>query len=488
MGSALERAVEVLCDPGLAHVVDLVAWADGEGADRTVTVANAAGSAVLGADGREHARHGRSPVASQDPMAFASHDSQLADPSPPNGRHSYPYAAQRLHSLFADERAPDLAVVHTAAHYFPERGGHLGEHGSLNAVQSRAPLLVSGHGVEARGVLDDHARVVDVGPTLAHLAGVPLDALAGLDGAARTDLASGPARHVVGLLWDGTNAADLLHLAELGELPGVARLLERGCALRGGAVAEFPSLTLVNHTSALTGLGPGRHGVVGNVYRERATGERVVPNDASTWHRSAEWLRPGVRTMYELVAAARPGAVTASVDEPVDRGASYSTMALLRAAGAGPSGGADLAALLPDPRESPHASKDWVDVDAGYARWSAVDDAGLAQVLQLFGSAAEAPALTWWNTTVTDAGHHAGGPRSPIARAALRDSDRRLEAFLDRLDELGLAEDTTVLLTADHGFEAADPDCRGDWAPALRAAGVAHADEGPGLIYLEVSS
>jgi len=423
-------------------------------------------------------------VADQDPMAFATDDSQRGDPSPPNERNAYPYPAARLHSFFADPRTPDVAVVHTAGHYFPERGGHLGKHGSLDVVQSRAPLLVSGHGVEARGVLEDHARTVDVAPTLAHLAGVPLDALSGLDGRARTDLVAGHARHVVGLLWDGVSAADLLHLVELGELPGVARLLERGCALRGGAVAEFPSLTLVNHTSALTGVGPGRHGVVGNVYREPASGERVVPNDASTWHRSAEWLRPGVRTVYELVAAARPGAVTASVDEPVDRGASWSTMALLRAATGDTRGGADLAALLPDPRESPHASKDWVDVDATYARWSAVDDAGLAQALQLFESAADAPALTWWNTTLTDAGHHAGGPRSPVARASLRDSDRRLEAFLDRLDALGLTDDTTVLLTSDHGSEGADPDCRGDWAPALHAAGIGYVDEGPGLVYL----
>ena len=483
MGSAQERAVEVLCTADLAHVVDLVAWPEGEGPDRVVLVANAAGAARLGPDGAEHVLHGRSPVAKQDPMAFASYESQLEDPSPPNERHAYPYAAVRLHSFFADPRSPDVAVVHSAAHFFPERGGHLGEHGSLNAVQSRAPLLVSGQGVEARGVLDDHARTVDVGPTLAHLAGVPLDGLAGLDGRARTDLATGTARHVLGLLWDGVNAADLLHLVELGELPGVARLLERGCALGGGAVAEFPSLTLVNHTSALTGLGPGRHGVVGNVYRDRSTGARVVPNDSTTWHRSAEWLRPGVRTVFELVAAARPAARTASVDEPVDRGATYSTMALLRES---PGGGAvDFGSMLPDPRQSPYASKEWVDADAGYARWSAVDEAGLAQVMQLFETAATAPLLTWWNTTLTDAAHHAGGPRSQVARAALSDSDRRLEVLLDRLDALGLTDETTVLLTSDHGFEAADPECQGDWGRALHDAGIAHVDEGPGMLYLE---
>ena len=30
---------------------------------------------------------------------------------------------------------------------------------------------------------------------------------------------------------------------------------------------------------------------------------RVVPNDETTWHRSAEWLRPGVATVFETLAA-----------------------------------------------------------------------------------------------------------------------------------------------------------------------------------------
>ena len=132
------------------------------------------------------------------------------------------------------------------------------------------------------------------------------------------------------------------------------RLIDAGLALRGGAVAEFPSITLTNHTSILTGLGPGRHGVLGNVFYDRATGERVVPNDASTWHRSAEWLRPAVRTVFEMVNdAVPPGAAprTACIDEPIDRGADYSTMALIRASESS-RGAAGLGDLLPDPRAS----------------------------------------------------------------------------------------------------------------------------------------
>lgn len=90
----------------------------------------------------------------------------------------------------------------------------------------------------------------------------------------------------------------------------------------------------------------------------------------------------------------------------------------------------------------------------------------------------------WWASAVTDAGHHAGGPRSAIARDALADSDRRLGAFLDRLDTLGVTDDVVVLLTADHGFETADPACTGGWDQSFRAAGLEFDDIGPGFIYL----
>lgn len=472
----VQRAVDILCGPALAQVVDFVAWVDG---DRSVMVANAGGAARLRAGAAPDLLNGRNPVADQNPLAFTPYTAELADPSPPNARNAYPLATERLTSFFSDPRAPDVVVVHAARHYFPESGGQLGEHGSLNVIQSRAPLLLSGPGVARRGVLDEWVRVVDVAPTLALLAGADPERLAGLDGFPRIDIVTPGAARVVGLLWDGVNAGDLLHLTEAGQLPGVAQLLERGCALRGGAIAEFPSVTLTNHTSALTGLGPGRHGVVGNAYFDSDIGQVVVPNDPTTWHRTAEWFRPGVTTVFEMVGTEG----TASVNEPVDRGAAYSTMALIRATGSA-AGANALTKALPDPTASRYASQAQVAADPSYARWTAIDDAGLGQVLQLWRSASGAPRLTWWNTTLTDAAHHAGGPRSAVARASLRDADRRLTTFLDHLDHIGVLDDTVVLLTADHGSEAADPHCRGGWGDPLRRAGLVFRDEAAGFLYL----
>ena len=470
-----ERAVTLLCSPELSPIVDLVAYPEGA----AVVVANAAGTARLSRDGSRELLSGADPVARQDPFAFDTVEAELRDPTPANAANSYPLAGLRLHSLFQARLAPDIAVVHTGAHYWPERGGHLGEHGSLAVMQSRAPFVLAGAGVEKRGTLPRAARVVDVGPTLAWLAGAPPAALGELDGTALVDLATaGAAEHVVGLLWDGANANSLYELAGAGELPSVGRLLERGFAMSGGAIAEFPSVTLVNHASALTGVGPGRHGIVNNNFLDRAGGGSIAANEAVAWHLATDWLEPGARTVFEYFDPA----TSACVNEPVDRGAGYSTFGLVRAAGSA-DGAKGMTSQLPDPHDDAHVSGEFLD-DADYAWSTQVDAIGLTQMTDLFAADSNAPQLTWWNTTLTDTGHHNGGPHSAVAHASLRDSDRRLGVFLDLLEATGRLDRTAFLLTADHGSQRCDPECRGDWDEVLAADGIAFRDEAYGFIYL----
>ena len=449
-----DRALDVLLDPALAHVVDLVCWHE----HGLVHVADSAGHSAHAPDGATTVLAGRDPVADQDVF----------------GDDGYPFAAARLHSLFGDPRAPDLAVVATGMHDRTGRGGHLGEHGSLNAVQSRAPLLLSGAGVTARGTIERAVRMVDVGATLARLTGGSTEEMDGVP----IDLVAPAAPYVVGLLWDGAPADEVLALASDGTLPNVARLLERGCALRGGAIAEFPSVTLVNHTCALTGVGPGRHGIVHNAFYDRVLAEQVVPNSPASWHRAMDWLRPGVRTVFERLPA---GSVSACVNDPVDTGATHSTFALVRESGR--AGAGSLADLLPVAAQDEHATQVHVAAHGDYAWGTQVDAVGLTQVLDLWRTG-EPPRLTWWNTTLTDAAHHTGGPGSPIARDSLRDADRRLGVWLDLVQARGLTGEVVVLLTADHGMQRCTSGVTGDWDEALTAAGVPFRDEAHGFLYL----
>src|SRR5262249_51392480 len=153
-------------------------------------------------------------------------------------------AFDHVAQLFDHPDAPDLCVLHAAAHNWEDQGGHRGEHGSLGIVQARAPFVVAGKGVRADGLVPRAARLVDVAPTLAELLGCPPAAaghhLRGQDGEVRHDLldpAAGRPAHVVGFLFDGVNPNVLHAMAAAGEAPNVARLIDAGTAYEQGALA-----------------------------------------------------------------------------------------------------------------------------------------------------------------------------------------------------------------------------------------------------------
>jgi hypothetical protein len=82
---------------------------------------------------------------------------------------------------------------------------------------------------------------------------------------------------------------------------------------------------------------------------------------------------------------------TASVDEAVDRGADYGTMALLRAAGGFDAATSAAEGMMPPPERSPFPGRPGHLADP-YFRWAVqVDDMGLQQVLQLWDSATTRP-------------------------------------------------------------------------------------------------
>ena len=77
-------------------------------------------------------------------MAFLPYQREVEGEGPRTSTaNAYPYAAERILSLFADPtRSPDLAS--STPRPPPTDGGHHGEHGSLDVVQSRAPLVLAG--------------------------------------------------------------------------------------------------------------------------------------------------------------------------------------------------------------------------------------------------------------------------------------------------------------------------------------------------------
>jgi hypothetical protein len=427
---------------------------------------------------------GRDPIARQDVDAFSPLDAELAERRPSNADNRYPYAYSSVAQLFDDPRAPDLAVVHTPSHNWEERGGHVGEHGSLDLVQSRAPLILAGAGLRKLGRIDAHARMIDVAPTLAALAGADSDdgtVLRRQDGRILSEVVDERERpeRVVAFLWDGTNANVLQAMADAGELPNVARLMGEGTTFGHGLIASFPSVTLANHTTAITGVHPGHHGVLHNAYYDRATRRQIITNAPQTWHMARDEIAADVETIFEAVTRSGLGFV-AAVDEPADRGADYSTFDFLRRGEV-----KAVESALPDPTAVPGATQEFVNLKREYAWSSSADLMAVLQAQQLWRGehGNPRPAFMWVNLILPDAGNHAGGPYSDIGHAALRDTDGRMGEILDAMD--WGAGTTAFALLADHGMEESDPECKGDFDDALTRAGIRFRDEAYGFIYLE---
>ncbi len=475
----VERAMDALLDPEIAHVVDLLLCRrDGE-----VHAYAQSGSCGFTREGLSWSR-GANPLERQSPAAFAPLEAELAAIRPPQNENHYPFAYDNAAQMFEDPRAPDIAVIHSPAHNWEERGGHRGEHGSLDVVQSRAPLALSGCGVRRQGRVDAAARMIDVSPTLAALLGIEPDRngrrLNGQNGRALDEALDSDERpeHVVGILCDGTNANVLYAMADAGELPGFARLLGAGTTYGWGLMASFPSATLANHTTALTGAHPGRHGVLHNAYFDRATGRQVLTNAPERWHLARNELSADVETLFEA-ASRTVGGFTAAVNEPIDRGAGYATFDVVRKSGV-----AEMSNALPAPEGVPGTTRKFAEASREYAWSSSADFLAVHQVRSLWSGedGNPRPRFLWINLILPDAANHAGGPHSEMGYAGLRDTDARLGEILDVLGDA--ADRTAFMLLADHGMEETDPGCKGDYGTALTRAGIPFRDEAFGFLYL----
>ncbi len=441
---------------------------------------------------------GRNPVEDQSADRFAGVEVERAALYPNRTVNSYPYAYDNTAQLFDHASAPDLCVIHSAAHNWEDQGGHRGEHGSLDVVQSRAPFVISGAGVRAEGVVDRHCRLIDVAPTVLALLGLEPGRGVAQNGTSRDDAflkrqdgepqldvidaAARPPRHVVGFLFDGMNPNVMHELVAAGEAPNLARLIAQGTSFAHGAMASLPSVTLANHTGILTGCFPGHHKILHNAWFDRARGEQVITNSPLTWANSMQWLDPEVDTIHSAVKRSRPDAVTISINEPCDSYADFSTFDLIRRG--------EQVDRPPGPDELPHSTERFVRPSKDY-RWSSrTDHTAVDQFEGIWsgnyrGTEWPIPTFSWVNFTLTDAAFHEGGPHSEMARASVHDTDARLGRVLAAVESAGVWDQTAFFVVADHGMEESNPEVRGDWDVVLREAGIRSRDEAYGFLYLE---
>jgi hypothetical protein len=457
---------------------------------------------------------GENPIANQDRKALATIDEELAackasgfPADEPNRAFiapehtTYPFAYERIAQLFDSPNAPDI-VVNPKPYAF---GRQPGQHGALDVIHARSPLVFSGPGVKRGAVTDAPSRQIDIAPTIAKLLGFPL--IDGKDVTGRTSSERGVApdvylkrqdgrvldeiiedgarpNRVYIILLDGQSNTELKFRLrdDEGAIPNLRRLIDRGVMFDYGSMTNFPSITWPSHNSIGTGAWCGHHDIVNPTYYRRETRETVTPQGQQ--FDTARFLGDGVETLYEACHRVfgawqgNHGAFTASIHEPCTRGADHATLERVVIGDRG-----RLRELTA--RYEGDTSDRWLaDKQEGAHRESIVDGRGVAQSVLLYTDATHpAPTFMFHEFTLTDGVGHDYGPHSEGQRTALDETDARVGHILEALEDASLFEDTLFVITTDHGMAPVDADLKANQVRAVRDAGMRAIIPDP-LVYL----
>lgn len=248
--------------------------------------------------------------------------------------------------------------------------------------------------------------------------------------------AAQPSGRVLLISLDGVSWEQLSR--EVDHLPVLSRFWRQGA--KAPLTSVFPSLTWPAHTSMITGVTPGRHGILGN-----RTVDRVSQGITEAWQlRRDEQLR--VATVDQAVSAT--GRTVASVLWPGTVGAAgitwnlpevYGQAAFVRHASPG---------LLPwlEGLGLPVPMLDRLGHEEMFLLDSFVRDAAVELLLR------RQPDLMLVHFVAVDTLLHAWGPGSRPARWGLELLDRYVGDLLAAAEKAGTLAQTDVLIVSDHGF------------------------------------
>jgi len=223
-------------------------------------------------------------------------------------------------------------------------------------------------------------------------------------------------------------------------LPTIRRLAREGCLVEGGMTVSDPSVTWPNHTTLLTGLKPGRHGVLANGVLVR--GGIGVPVTIDSHRDQRDLVK--VPTVADMAHAA--GLRTAEVNWPCTRNSKsfddqfpdvpnaldYTTPRLrteLIQKG-----------LLRDETQASFRNSSVVGLDYVWTEAAC----HLIRKRQ--------PHLMLVHLLNNDATHHKRGPQSQAGYTANAYADMCVARIIDAIDDAGIRDHTTIILVADHGF------------------------------------
>jgi hypothetical protein len=454
------------------------------------------------------------PLRHQDPMWIPTYEDELAAGGNPNNIRlpqagyprgdprlsfiepkddSYPFAFERIAAYFDNPNAADLLINWKS---YAHGDVDLGEHGSLNIVQSRSPLLMWGQGIRP-SLLEDTYKQVDLAPTVAALLGLPKtfgvdhrgvyshDVYLGWqDGEVIDEALNGRhPKYVFLFTFDGFSHTELYRQIEENrrQLPALKRMMTEGAWAQYGVISNYPSVTMVSHNTIGTGVYGGHHGLVDNFFYVRETDQTHAPvNELFFTEKYVQPIGPA-ETLHQAVhrqfGAWNPwsgeGAITASLFDPCTLGADKANLEFRDRTHQ-----SRFPPLFLDyyPPEIAYPNPYYGNVDTyggQFTEWSAM----VELYYLLFNGVTPPPRFTIINFTTTDAAGHFQGPHGNVMMNIVPHVDRHLQVLFDWLEELGILRETAIIITSDHGMQLGDPS-RSGWPPdALDAAGIKYAPD-----------
>ena len=240
---------------------------------------------------------------------------------------------------------------------------------------------------------------------------------------------------------DGLRPGDVLEADKRGlALPNLRRFLTDG-AHASGVTGVLPTLTYPSHTTLMTGVSPGKHGIVNNNSFD------PMQINQGGWY----WYAQDVKVPMLWDAAAKAGLSTGNVHWPVSvaaRGVRWNLPRIWR------TGHADDAQLL-DALATPGLKAE-LEREVGQPYAMGIDeslsgDQNRGRFATALIAAHQPDSLTVYLTAL-DHEQHGSGPDTPAAKAVLE----KIDAIVGDLiaAERKAHPDALIALVSDHGFEA----------------------------------
>jgi hypothetical protein len=510
---AYEKAAEILL--GCESIYDITTYFQEQGvyeirtAQGFVKFKRISGEKGISFEITDHG--GINPIPDQDLMKFETpeeefdagenpHNTSYPDDGYPEGdprlsfiepeNHSYPHAFARISSMFDSVFAPDL---HYGLKPYSNNEGLLGGHGNLDIIQSRATLIFSGAGIRKGAIIDRHAYITDIAPTV--LALLSAGTTEGIDGNGHyatglflkwqdgnvldevfDNQCAGGAEYASILLFDGLNPNELMeqYQSNKQDIPNFSYLIENGSVMKYGAITGYPSVSVTGHISVGTGVSGGHHGFGNNGLYDRKTKisfnsgyilkniTEIIKNPQIFVESYMHFFNPSVETIFQSVKRNFGEDVfTAAVNEPTWIGTDYSILNLIFA-GSPESGRSDYSAFL--------------------------DEFAITQIADLFESGKNPiPKLLYVSFYSTDYWGEHNGPHGDKLREKLKELDFNIGRIIKLYKEAGIFEKTAFVICSDHGMEIQDNSRSCDWSRKLKQSKLKFVDpDGYGFMYLLV--